>query len=96
MLTLQFTLGECPSGVPFRVITAYNIVTLRATFRVFKIERKMYGVEDVKFLERVFQKLMLNFTYVLSLSSRLVPCSERSFLTQLVGQSQRFGWSQRL
>ena len=35
----------------------------RATFRVFKIERKMHGREDLAFLERVFQKLMLNFTW---------------------------------
>ncbi|KAI0342026.1 hypothetical protein BDW22DRAFT_1358151 [Trametopsis cervina] len=34
-----------------------------ATFRVFKIERKLYGVEDHAFLERVFQKLLLNFTW---------------------------------
>lgn len=34
-----------------------------ATFRVFKIERKMYGNEDLDFLERVFQKLLLNFTW---------------------------------
>jgi len=34
-----------------------------ATFRVFKIERKLTGQEDVKFLERVFQKLLLNFTW---------------------------------
>ncbi|GAA5832964.1 hypothetical protein JCM3766R1_000378 [Sporobolomyces carnicolor] len=34
-----------------------------ATFRVFKIERKMHGREDLKFLERVFQKLLLNFTW---------------------------------
>ncbi|CAH7685610.1 Six-hairpin glycosidase-like protein [Phakopsora pachyrhizi] len=34
-----------------------------ATFRVFKIERKMYGREDLQFLERVFQKLLLNFTW---------------------------------
>lgn len=34
-----------------------------ATFRTFKIERKMYGREDVDFLERVFQKLLLNFTW---------------------------------
>ncbi|OCH93107.1 hypothetical protein OBBRIDRAFT_750112 [Obba rivulosa] len=34
-----------------------------ATFRVFKIERKLYGREDVQFLERVFQKLLLNFTW---------------------------------
>ncbi|TFY54194.1 hypothetical protein EVJ58_g9003 [Rhodofomes roseus] len=34
-----------------------------ATFRVFKIERKLYGREDLPFLERVFQKLLLNFTW---------------------------------
>lgn len=36
---------------------------LRATFRVFKIERKMHGREDLHFLERVFQKLLINFTW---------------------------------
>ncbi|GAA5857872.1 hypothetical protein JCM9279_007562, partial [Rhodotorula babjevae] len=34
-----------------------------ATFRVFKIERKMHGREDIAFLERVFQKLLINFTW---------------------------------
>lgn len=34
-----------------------------ATFRTFKIERKMYGRSDLDFLERVFQKLLLNFTW---------------------------------
>ncbi|KAH7870966.1 uncharacterized protein C8R40DRAFT_1267827 [Lentinula edodes] len=34
-----------------------------ATFRVFKIERKLYDREDLEFLERVFQKLLLNFTW---------------------------------
>ncbi|KAG1771823.1 Six-hairpin glycosidase-like protein [Suillus occidentalis] len=34
-----------------------------ATFRVFKIERKLTGKEDIPFLERVFQKLLLNFTW---------------------------------
>ncbi|KZT43655.1 hypothetical protein SISSUDRAFT_1040134 [Sistotremastrum suecicum HHB10207 ss-3] len=34
-----------------------------ATFRIFKIERKMYGREDLQFLERVFQKLLINFTW---------------------------------
>ncbi|KAF8441332.1 Six-hairpin glycosidase-like protein [Boletus edulis BED1] len=34
-----------------------------ATFRVFKIERKLTGREDLPFLERVFQKLLLNFTW---------------------------------
>lgn len=40
-----------------------NTLTTRATFRVFKIERKLYGNEDLAFLERVFQKLLLNFTW---------------------------------
>lgn len=34
-----------------------------AVHRVFKIERKLYGREDLDFLERVFQKLLLNFTW---------------------------------
>ncbi|KAI9681404.1 MAG: hypothetical protein M1817_002687 [Caeruleum heppii] len=34
-----------------------------AVFRTFKIERKMYGHQDLDFLERVFQKLLLNFTW---------------------------------
>ncbi|SPN98534.1 probable glucosidase I [Cephalotrichum gorgonifer] len=34
-----------------------------ATFRVFKIERKIYGRQDLDFLERVFQKLLMNFTW---------------------------------
>jgi len=34
-----------------------------STFRVFKIERKMYGREDFDFLERCFQKLLMNFTW---------------------------------
>lgn len=34
-----------------------------ATFRVYKLERKMYGRTDEDFLERVFQKLLLNFTW---------------------------------
>jgi hypothetical protein len=47
---------------------AYRMLTLilsfhRATFRVFKIERKLTGKEDLAFLERVFQKLLLNFTW---------------------------------
>ncbi len=31
--------------------------------RMFQIERKMTGHEDLQFLERVFQKLLLNFTW---------------------------------
>ncbi|CAM9021429.1 unnamed protein product [Wickerhamomyces anomalus] len=34
-----------------------------ATYRVYKLERKMYGRTDDDFLERVFQKLLLNFTW---------------------------------
>ncbi len=34
-----------------------------AALRVFRIERKRTGVGDTAFLERVFQKLMLNFTW---------------------------------
>ncbi|HBB32771.1 MAG TPA: glucosidase [Cyanobacteria bacterium UBA8803] len=34
-----------------------------ATWRVYKIEQKMYGRQDRQFLERVFQKLLLNFTW---------------------------------
>ncbi|NET35853.1 MAG: glucosidase [Cyanothece sp. SIO1E1] len=34
-----------------------------ATWRVYKIEQKIYGRRDREFLERVFQKLLLNFTW---------------------------------
>lgn len=34
-----------------------------ACIRVFQIERNIYGTEDYDFLERVFHKLMLNFTW---------------------------------
>jgi len=34
-----------------------------AAIRVYQIEQKMYGRRDRKFLERVFQKLLLNFTW---------------------------------
>ena len=34
-----------------------------ATYRVYKIEQKLRGRADREFLERVFQKLMLNFTW---------------------------------
>ncbi|MEQ9619605.1 MAG: glucosidase [Deltaproteobacteria bacterium] len=34
-----------------------------AAWRVYNIERKMYGRKDIRFLERVFQKLLLNFTW---------------------------------
>lgn len=34
-----------------------------ATWQIYKIEQKIYGKTDRQFLERVFQKLMLNFTW---------------------------------
>ncbi len=34
-----------------------------AAYRIFQIEHKMYGEADYLFLERVFQKLLLNFTW---------------------------------
>jgi hypothetical protein len=34
-----------------------------AAYRVYKIEQKRRGTGDVKFLERVFHKLLLNFTW---------------------------------
>ena len=34
-----------------------------AALRVFRIERRLRGVGDTKFLERVFHKLLLNFTW---------------------------------
>lgn len=33
------------------------------TWRVYQIEKQMYGRADKEFLERVFQKLLLNFTW---------------------------------
>jgi len=47
----------------------------RATFRVFKIERKLHGREDVPFLERVFQKLLLNFTWCVFFVTYIHFCS---------------------
>jgi len=34
-----------------------------ACWRVYEIEKEMYGTEDISFLERVFHKLTLNFTW---------------------------------
>lgn len=34
-----------------------------SVFRVFKIERKLYGRSDLDFLERIFQKLLMNFSW---------------------------------
>jgi hypothetical protein len=54
-----------------------------ATFRVFKIERKLFGREDLDFLERVFQKLLINFTWYVS--ALLLPVIARgTLLTDLL------------
>ncbi len=37
-----------------------------AALRVYQIERKIYGAGDRRFLERVFQKLLMNFTWWLN------------------------------
>lgn len=34
-----------------------------AALQVYKIERKIHGYADINFLKRIFQKLMLNFTW---------------------------------
>ena len=34
-----------------------------AAWRIYKIEKKLYDIDDKVFLERVFQKLLLNFTW---------------------------------
>ena len=34
-----------------------------AAWRIYKIEKKLYNINDLVFLERVFQKLLLNFTW---------------------------------
>jgi hypothetical protein len=34
-----------------------------AVWRTYNLERKMHGRQDLEFLERVFQKLLLNFTW---------------------------------
>jgi hypothetical protein len=34
-----------------------------AAYRIYKIEAKHYGVGDITFLERIFTKLLLNFTW---------------------------------
>lgn len=51
------------SIVSVEFVQTINLTNSRATFRVFKIERKLTGREDIPFLERVFQKLLLNFTW---------------------------------
>ncbi|KAG7834852.1 hypothetical protein KL943_002167 [Ogataea angusta] len=34
-----------------------------AAYRIYKIEKKMYNYQDRQFLERVFQKFLINFTW---------------------------------
>ena len=65
MLTPLSMLGE-----KYYILEDLDLPLLRATFRVFKIERKLHGREDIPFLERVFQKLLLNFTWCVHVSSR--------------------------
>lgn len=57
----------------------------RATFRIFKIERKLYGHEDLDFLERVFQKLLINFTWYVKSVLKQSTCLTRF---SQVGQPQ--------
>jgi len=53
-----------------------------AAYRIFQIEHKMYGVADYLFLERVFQKLLLNFTWWVN---RQDPQGENVFLGGFLG-----------
>lgn len=67
MLTHQYMLGNTaysPSLFELQILIV--LFGFRATFRVFKIERKLTGKEDLPFLERVFQKLLLNFTWLVA------------------------------
>ncbi|MEO6682056.1 MAG: hypothetical protein ABIN48_04455 [Ginsengibacter sp.] len=34
-----------------------------AAFQIYKIEERMYGKKDIHFLKRIFQKLIINFTW---------------------------------
>lgn len=40
-----------------------------AAFQIYKLERRIHGHSDRLFLERVFQKLLLNFTWYASFFS---------------------------
>ena len=55
--------GMFPANDFSELVASLILSLLRATFRVFKIERKLTGNQDLAFLERVFQKLLLNFTW---------------------------------
>ena len=53
-----------------------------AAYRIFQIEQKMYGTADYLFLERVFQKLLLNFTWWVN---REDPDGENVFMGGFLG-----------
>jgi hypothetical protein len=53
-----------------------------AAYRIFQIEHKMYGVADYIFLERVFQKLLMNFTWWVN---REDPHSKNVFMGGFLG-----------
>lgn len=53
-----------------------------AAYRIFQIEFKMYGTADYLFLERVFQKLLLNFTWWVN---REDPLGKNVFLGGFLG-----------
>ena len=53
-----------------------------AAYRIFQIEHKMYGVADYLFLERVFQKLLMNFTWWVN---REDPGGENVFMGGFLG-----------
>ncbi|HEY9646630.1 MAG TPA: glucosidase [Chroococcidiopsis sp.] len=42
-----------------------------ATIRVYQLEKKIYGRSDLEFVERVFQKLLLNFTWWVNREDRV-------------------------
>jgi hypothetical protein len=53
-----------------------------AAYRIFQIEHKMYGTADYLFLERVFQKLLMNFTWWVN---REDPGGENVFMGGFLG-----------
>ncbi len=67
-----------------------------STFRVFKIERKMFGREDLDFLERVFQKLLLNFTWWVLLEPLLEEAETDGNTHNQVGKPEGRRWKQRV
>lgn len=42
-----------------------------ATIRVYQLEQKIYGRSDLEFVERIFQKLLLNFTWWVNRQDRV-------------------------